>query len=583
MKELKRLLPYLRRYKSRIYLGFLFVTISNLASTYLPRVVGKAIDIIQSAKFDMNDIYSILGMLITLTAISGFFMFLTRQTIIVVSRLIEYDLRKDYLDVIETRDNAFYDENSSGTLMAYATNDIPAAREFLGPAIMYTANTITTFVLALFYMLSLNVEITLFALLPLPLIAITTFLIGKKVHESFKDVQENFARLTTHAQEFFSGIRVVLAYVRVAYELSAFEKLSREYMKKNLRLARFQSLMMPLLMVLVGLSQIIVLGYGGYRVIQQNASLGDLTQFFIYIGLLIWPVAAIGWITNLVQRAAASAGRLGKIFDLQKIQDNYNDNLSSDFKIKGAIEFRNVSFNYKTNGKSVLNNISFSLPEGKTLGIVGGIGSGKSTIAHLICRLYEPVSGNILIDNIDYKKIPTDFLRANIGMVTQETFLFSDTIRRNILFGKPNADEDELVNAAKIAHLHSDVLEFPDKYDTMLGERGITLSGGQKQRVSLARAIIKNPPILILDDALSAVDTNTEIKILNSIEQFLKGRTTLIISHRLSSLKNADNIIVLDKGEIIEQGTHDALLALQGKYFDIYSRQQLERRIAEIE
>lgn len=583
MKELKRLLPYLRRYKSRIYLGFLFVTISNLAGTYLPRVVGQAIDIIQSGSYDMADIYNLLAFMLGLTLISGFFMFLTRQTIIVVSRLIEYDLRKDYLEVIETRDSAFYDENATGTLMAYATNDIPAAREFLGPAIMYAANTITTFAFALFYMLSLNTEITLFALLPLPLIAITTFLVGKKVHESFKDVQENFARLTTRAQEFFSGIRVVLAYVRVAYELSAFDKLSREYMKKNLRLARFQSLMIPVLMVLVGLSQIIVLGYGGYQVIQQNASLGELTQFFIYVSLLIWPVAAIGWITNLVQRAAASAGRLGKIFDLQKVQNNNSNYISSDFKMKGVLDFRNVSFSYKGNGKPVLNNVSFSIPAGKTLGIVGGIGSGKSTIAHLICRLYEPVSGSILIDNIESKDITAEALRKNIGMVTQETFLFSDTIARNILFGKPNADEKELINAAEIAHVHSDILEFPNKYETMLGERGITLSGGQKQRVSLARAVIKNPPLLILDDALSAVDTNTEIKILNSIDSFLKGRTTLIISHRISAVKNADNIIVLENGEIIEQGTHDALVALEGKYFDIYSRQQIESRIDEIE
>jgi ATP-binding cassette subfamily B protein len=583
MKELRRLMPYLRKYRNKIYLGFLFVTISNICSTYVPRLVGQIVDMIQKGNFAMSDIFLLLAYMLLLTLGSGLFMFLTRQTIIVVSRLIEYDLREDYLSKIQSQAMNFYNTNSSGSLIAYATNDIPAAREFLGPAIMYAANTVTTFAFALYYMLSLNVNITLFSLMPLPLIAITTYFIGRKVHTSFRDVQDEFSKLTTQAQETFSGIRIVFSYVREMYELGRFDKLSREYMKKNLRLARYQALMMPLLMILVGLSQIIVLGYGGFLVIEKQASIGDLAQFFIYVSLLIWPVAAIGWITNLVQRASASMGRLGKIFDLEpEITDNESVDISIT-KIDGQISFNDVTFTFNPATPPVLNNLNLDIPRGTSLGIVGTIGSGKSTIATLLPRLYDIQSGKILIDDNDIQKIPLSVLRKSIGMSTQDTFLFSDTIANNIRFGNPGATEAEIEQAARIANVHDDIMTFTDGYNTMLGERGITLSGGQKQRVSLARTIIKNPSILILDDSLSAVDTQTENRILSDIKLFLKSRTTIIISHRISAVRNLDNIIMLDDGRIIEQGTHDYLASLKGKYSEMYERQKIEDELQEIE
>lgn len=579
MKELKRFLPYLHQYKFKIILGFVFVTISNISSTMIPRVVGTTIDMIKESSFSMNQVTNSLLMILGLTFASGLFMFLTRQTIIVVSRYIEYDLRRDFLFSIEKQSMDFFNQNPTGSIMAHITNDISAAREFLGPAIMYGANTITTFIFALYFMLNLNPTITFVALIPLPFIAYTTYKIGHKVHFAFKNVQEQFSKLTTQTQETFSGIRVVKSYVREEYESERFSKLSKEYLFKNLKLARIQSLMMPILMILVGSSQILILGYGGLQVINDNATLGDIAQFFIYINLLIWPIAAIGWVSNLVQRAAASAGRLSKILDKEpSLKDGHLTNIGSNSKIR-EIKFENVSLKYSADSPYILKNINLIIPENSSLGIIGKVGCGKSSLVNLLPRLFEPTHGRITINAIDIKELKFHTLRQLIGYVPQDSFLFSMTIAENIRFGKPDASMEEIIKFSKIAYLHNDVLTFPDAYDTLLGERGITLSGGQKQRLALARALIKDPQILILDDSLSAVDTQTESLIISELKKFMKDRITIVISHRVSTIKDLNNIIVLKNGEIVESGNHSQLFKLNGIYTDLYNKQLLEQEI----
>lgn len=582
MKELFRLLPYLKRYKRKLFLGLIVVTISNLCSTYVPRLVGNSVDMIKTGDFVVSDIIFNILFILILTFLSGLFMFITRKMIIVASREIEYDLRQDLLISIQSQSMNFFHKNPTGNLMAHATNDIPAAREFLGPAIMYSANTVTTFVFALYFMLSLNPEITVIGLIPLPFIAYVTYLVGKKIHIAFKDVQSKFAELTTQAQESISGVRVIRAYTREIFEHTRFAALSKDYLFKNLRLARIEAIFMPMLMVLVGMSHIAVLAYGGSLVIDGKASLGDLTQFFIYLELLVWPVAAIGWVTNLIQRGAASSARLGKLLEeIPEIADN-NDTDDSIKTIHGEIEFNSINFKYPSTENLVLNNISFQISKGNTLGIVGSVGSGKSTIINLILRLFDTNSGIIKIDGNDLKSIPLNLLRKHISVVPQDPFLFSDTINGNIKFGNPNASMDEIIDVAQKCMLHAEVLTFQNGYDTMLGERGITLSGGQKQRVSIARAMITNPNILILDDALSAVDSATESYLLANLKEFMRDRTTIIISHRISSVMNADNIILLDKGRISESGNHNQLVELNGKYANIFRLQQLAQEIEDL-
>ncbi|PKL85543.1 MAG: ABC transporter ATP-binding protein [Ignavibacteriae bacterium HGW-Ignavibacteriae-1] len=582
MKELYRLIPYLKRYKKKLILGLIVVTIANLCATYVPRLVGTTIDMIVDGNYDMNKILLNILYILLLTAFSGYFMFLTRRMIIVASREIEYDLRKDLLNSIQSQSMNFFHKNPTGNLMAHATNDIPAAREFLGPAIMYSANTVTTFTFALYFMLTLNPEITMIGLIPLPFIAYATYLVGKKIHIAFKDVQSKFAELTTQAQESISGVRVIRAYTREFYEYTRFAAMSKEYLFKNLRLARIEAIFMPLLMVLVGLSHIAVLAYGGNLVIDGRASLGDLTQFFIYLELLVWPVAAIGWVTNLIQRGAASSARLGKLLEeIPEIADNSETDNSIN-KIEGEVEFDSINYKYPSTENIVLDDISFRISKGNTLGIVGSVGTGKSTIINLLLRLFETNSGAIKIDGHNLKSIPIDLLRKHISVVPQEPFLFSETIKGNISFGNPAATMEEIIAVAEKCKLHEEVLTFQNGYDTMLGERGITLSGGQKQRVSIARAMITNPSILILDDSLSAVDSATESFVLGNLKEFMKDRTTIIISHRISTVMNADNIILLDKGKIAESGNHEQLVTLNGKYANIFRLQQLAKEIEEL-
>ncbi len=575
MKELSRLFPYLKRHKLRLMLGFLFVTISNICSTSIPRYVGLIVDGMQKIQTNQDEVNASIVIILLLTISSGFFMYLTRKTIIVSSRLIEYELRNDLLIALQRQSLSFYHKNPTGSLMALTTNDIAAMREFLGPALMYSANTITTFSFALAFMGSLNPSLTLMALLPLPFMAFLTYFIGKKVHIGFRDVQEQFSQLTSKAQETFSGVRVIRAYRREAFETGEFEKQSEVYQQRNIRLAFLQSLTMPSMMALVGFSNLLVLGYGGILVIEGKATIGDLSQFFIYLNQLIWPVAAIGWVTNLIQRAAASAKRVGDIMDMQS--EIIND-ISETVKPIGIseISFEAVGMRYPGRSIPALDDITFKIPKGSSIGIVGATGSGKSTIAALLPRLFDPTSGVITIDGHNIRTMPLEVLRKKIGLIQQEAFLFSMSLADNIRFGNPDASLEDVKRAAELAGLADDIADFPKGYDTIVGERGITLSGGQKQRTAIARAIIINPELLIFDDAFSAVDTATEEHIIKSLSMLMEYRTTIIIAHRISTVSLCDAIIVLDKGQIIERGTHKELLTMNGVYANMHERQQLE-------
>lgn len=576
---LKKIFPYVKKYKWQVILGFLFVTISNVFSTIIPKFVGKAIDIISSGKFNIQDVLWQIFWLLLFTLFSGLFMYLTRKMIIVVSRRIEYELRRDFLGKLSQLPYSFFVENSSGRLISLSTNDVSAAREFLGPAVMYTANTISTFILALFFMFSLDVSLTLLSIVPLPLITITTYRIGRSIHTHFKGVQEEFSRLTVQAQETFSGIRLVKAFVRESYESRRFFELSETYRKRNLRLEFYQSLMIPLLIVLIGISQLVVLGYGGIRVINKTMTLGEVTQFFVYINLLIWPVAAIGWVTNLIQRASASIDRLWTIFEIP-----LKDGKSRFFKstnFEGKVSLVNVWFRYKEDLPWILQNISFEVPKGTSLGIVGNVGSGKSTIVKLLGKVYSPTKGLILFDNIEFDKIDENELRNVLAIVPQEPFLFSATIAENVRLGKPEATDEEVLNSLIFAGMENDLKTFPDGIQTIVGERGITLSGGQKQRVAIARAFISEPKVLILDDPFSSVDSSTENFILQNLYSRFAEVTKIIISTRISAVRNCEQIILLDNGKVIEKGTHLELLNLGGKYAHLYEIQKLTQEIEE--
>ncbi len=584
---MRRLLPYLSRYKGRILLGLLFITVSNICSTTIPYVVGQAVDTLRVSTFTQNQVLWILAQILLLTIGSGVGLFGTRRTIIVMSRLVEEDLRNDFLAAIQIQSQRFYHDRSTGSLLAHATNDIGAVREFIGPAIMYSANTITTFLFALSWMISISGILTMAILVPVPLIAWATYSIGRKIHERYKVVQEQYEHVTTQAQEAFSGIRVVRAYVREQYESERFATISKEYYRKNMLLARMNSLMMPAMTVLFNLSYIIVVGVGGYLVIGTHITVGQLTQFFIYLNQLLWPIAAIGWVTGMIQRGNASMARLGTIMDTVPDVRNGPQTNHDIQSIRGDVEFDGVYLRYSsslhntTNSDGyVLKNIQLSVATGASLGILGGVGSGKSSLVNLIPRLYDATEGIVRVDGHDVKTIPLEVLRAHIAVVPQESFLFSDTIAGNIRFGRPEASDEEIRQAAKIAQLDADVATMPDGYNTVVGERGITLSGGQKQRTAIARAVLCNPRILILDDALSAVDTDTEARILAGLSTVMQGRTTILISHRISTLKQCQHIAVLHNGEVVEYGTHDELLSLNGRYAATHERQLLEAALS---
>lgn len=586
MKPLLRLLPYLRRYKKTLVLGVGTVIGSNLFTVFQPLFMGYAVDElsrgIETRTYVSSDLLTWGLIIVGFSLVAGFFTFLTRQTIIVVSRHIEFDLRNDLLAHLQKLSFSYFQNKPTGDLMAHATNDISAVRNVLGPGIMYPSDTLMTFTLVLTLMLLQDWQLTLLSLIPLPFVSIVVYWLGKVIHHRFTERQEQFSRLTTRAQENLSGIRVIKSYVREEYEIGRFRDLSWDYLKKNLVLARVQSILWPLMFLLVGLSMLITMYAGGVKVIDGTMTIGTLTAFVAYLVMLIWPMIAFGWVINLMQQGAASMGRLATIFDTEpEIRDTEHTDHAID-RIEGDIEFRNVGLTHRGSTRPTLRKIDLKIRKGMTLAIVGYTGSGKSTLVNLIPRLYDVTEGTLLIDGRDIRTIPLKVLRTHIGYVPQETFLFSTTIAENIKYGVGEGGDDRVFDAARISRIDTDVSEFPMQFQTMIGERGITLSGGQKQRTSIARAVIRRPSILILDDAMSSVDTYTEEEILTRLREFMKDRTSIIISHRISTVKEADMIIVLDGGSIVEQGTHEELVAAGGIYADLHQKQLLERELEQL-
>jgi len=580
-RNLLYLKKYFIRYKKTLLLGILFIILSNIGSVYVPILIKDGIN---SLKENINTkvIVNYALLIVGVTFVSGVFQFLIRETIIVASRKIEYDLRQDFWNHIQKLPLRFFQNNSTGNIMSHAIYDINAFRSFVGPAVMYSIDNGVLFVMIISIMISLSPSLTLYALMPLPLLSFLVYVVMKKVHKRYTKIQEKFSELTTLAQENFSGIRVIKSYVREDYEIKKYTKHSFEYLNRKMDLVRLQALFHPIFFMIAGLSAIIVILFGGRMVMNNQISLGVIAAFIAYLSMLIWPMISFGFVANMIQQAEASMKRLMKFFnEPYEISDGPKTNYNIK-TIKGEIEFKNVSFRYNEYLPLILDNISFKIKQGETVAFIGRTGTGKTTLVNLIPRMYDVTSGEILIDGNNVKEIPLNVLRKNIGYVPQETFLFSDTLENNIAYGLDGYDKELIYEVSEIAQLTKDVKDFPSGFDTVLGERGITLSGGQKQRTTLARALAVNPRILILDDSFSAVDTHTEEEILKRLKNFMKDRTSIIISHRISTVKDSDKIFVLDKGKIAEEGTHDELVAKGGIYAELYYKQLLEDELKEI-
>jgi ATP-binding cassette subfamily B protein len=576
MTNKERMYFYYRRYWMKLFIGCIAVLFSAIASLASPRVVGTAIDELRQ-RITTNSLLYYGGLILLLATIRGVFLYAQRWVLVVMSRDIENDLRNDYYAHLQRLPIEFFQQNRVGDLMARATNDLNAVRMLIGPAVMYGLNTIIVAMVAIPAMIQISGKLTFFVALTMPFVSIATQYFSQRVHTAFEAVQEYFAAITARVQENLSGVRVIRAYARENYEIENFRTLNRDFVNRNIRLIRLQGLYMPTLRAMIGIGPVIVLWYGGSLVTGQAISVGQFVTFNLYLTLMIWPMIALGYVVSLYQRGMASMGRINAILNVEPaIQDTAAD--SNIQEIRGDIEFRNLTFKY--GDKTVLHNVNLAITAGQTIAIVGHTGSGKSTLLNLIPRLFEAPAGQILIDGRPIGAIPLAVLRRSIGYVPQETFLFSETIAGNIAFGVEQATSAEVQLAAEQAGLLGDIQGFPEQFDTIVGERGITLSGGQKQRTAIARALIRQPRILILDDALSAVDTDTEERILNHLRQVMVGRTSIIVSHRISTVKTADLIIVLADGSIVERGTHEELLRQEGFYAELYEKQLLEEELA---
>jgi len=580
LRRIAPLIPYLARYKKRFVVGFATLVVSQVVGIVIPLIIKSGIDDLSRspAMAGSAQLLTLGGVLIAAALIKAFFQFWMRWILIGISRDVEYDLRNDLFSHLMLLSPRYYTETRTGDLMSKLTNDLNAVRNMAGPGIMYSANTIVVGIATIALMLHLDWRLTVLTLIPLPLASIGVKFFGQRIHDRFERIQAMYSEMTEMVRENLSGVRVIRAFRQEAPESARFDAMNQEFVEKNKRLIWITSFLWPALALLFAIAFMLIMVVGGQHVLSGLISVGTFTAFNIYLTYLIWPIIALGWVTNLVQRGMASLERMNLIFLAQPEIDDRLAVQHAPESLKGEIEFRNLSFSY--NGKPILKNVNLRIPAGKTVAIVGATGSGKSTLVNLVPRLYDaPGEGMILVDGVPIRHIPLQTLRRHIGFVPQETFLFSDTIRENIKFRAPSASDAEVERAADISNILSEILDFPKGFDTLVGERGLTLSGGQKQRAAISRAVLRDPRILILDDALSSVDTYTEEKILNQLTGVMAGRTTILISHRVSTIRNADEIVVLHGGEIVERGSHEELLALNGAYTELYNRQLIEEEL----